>query len=107
MKLTHLGLAAAGAALLVAAGTASAQSPEELLKKYACTSCHQIDKKVVGPAYKDVAAKYRNDKDAVTKLSEHVKKGGAGVWGQVPMPPHPQVPDADIQAMVKYVLTLK
>jgi cytochrome c len=66
-----------------------------------------VDKKLVGPAYKDVAAKYAGQKDAEAKLAEKVKKGGSGVWGQVPMPPNAHVKDADIAAMVKYILTLK
>jgi len=62
---------------------------------------------VVGPAYKDVAAKYRGDKNAEAHLIEKVKKGGSGVWGTVPMPPNPQVPDADLKAIVSWVLSLK
>jgi len=96
----------AGAAL-IAAGAAQAQSAEELLKKSGCTACHANDKKIVGPAYKDVANKYRGDAKAAAVLAEKVKKGGSGHWGQVPMPPHPQVSDADIKTMVTYVLGLK
>jgi cytochrome c len=66
-----------------------------------------VDKKVVGPAYQEVAAKYRGDKTAEAKLVEKVKKGGVGVWGQVPMPPNGAVPDADIKALVKWILSLK
>lgn len=84
-----------------------AQAQEELAKKNACFSCHTMDKKLVGPAYKEVAAKYRNDKTAEAKLVEKVKKGGAGVWGQVPMPPNPNVSDADARALVKWILSLK
>ena len=69
--------------------------------------CHAIDKKVVGPAYQDVAAKYKGDKDALAKLSDKVKKGGVGVWGEVPMPPNVQVSDADIKDLVGWILTLK
>ena len=68
---------------------------------------YAIDKKVVGPAYKDVANKYRTDKTAATKLMQKVKAGGSGVWGQVPMPPNPQVKDDDLKKMVDYVLALK
>ena len=97
-------------ALLLAA-TAVVATPalanEELAKKNACTACHAVDKKLVGPSYKDVAAKYRSDKGAEAKLIEKVKKGGTGVWGQVPMPPNPTVPDADLQALVKWVLSIK
>jgi cytochrome c len=100
-------LAGIVAAAALFAGPALAQSPEDLLKSNACTACHAIDKKLVGPAYKEVAAKYRGQKDAEGKLAEKVKKGGVGVWGQVPMPPNAHVKDADIAAMVKYVLALK
>ena len=84
-----------------------ASAQEELAKKHACFACHAVDKKLVGPAYKDVAAKYRNDKQAEAKLVEKVKKGGTGVWGQVPMPPNAAVPDADIHALVKWILSQK
>ena len=84
-----------------------ASASEELAKKHACFACHAVDKKLVGPAYKDVAAKYANDKQAEAKLVEKVKKGGTGVWGQVPMPPNAAVPDADIRALVKWILSQK
>ena len=84
-----------------------AQAQEALAKKNACFSCHTVDKKLVGPAYKEVAAKYRNDKAAEAKLVEKVKKGGAGVWGQVPMPPNANVSDADVRALVKWILSMK
>ena len=80
---------------------------EELAKKHACFACHAVDKKMVGPAYKDVAAKYRADKDAPKKLAAKVKNGSQGVWGTVPMPPNSAVPDADINALVKWILSQK
>ena len=80
---------------------------EELAKKHNCLVCHQVEKKVVGPSYKDVAAKYASDKTADVKLFEKVKKGGVGVWGQVPMPPNAAVPDGDIKALVKWILSVK
>ena len=95
----------AAAALAVAAVPVYAN--EELAKKNACTACHAIDKKVVGPGYKEVAAKYRGDKTAEAKLIDKVKKGGSGVWGQVPMPPNTAVPDADVKTLVQWVLSLK
>ena len=95
------------AAGLLATGAVYAQSPEDLLKKSGCTACHSNDKKVVGPAYKDVAAKYKGDAGAVAKLADKVKKGGQGVWGPVPMPPNPAVADADVKSMVAYILALK
>jgi cytochrome c551/c552 len=82
-------------------------SGEQLVQKSGCVACHAVDRKVVGPSYKEIAAKYAGDKDAADKLAKKVKAGGAGVWGQMPMPPHPQLSDADLQAMVKYVLALK
>jgi len=84
-----------------------AAASEELAKKHNCLACHTVDKKVVGPAYKEVAAKYRGDKAADAKLFEKVKKGGVGAWGQIPMPPNATVPDADIKALVKWVLSQK
>src|SRR5262245_40063055 len=80
---------------------------EAMMKKDGCAACHAVDKKIIGPAYQEVAAKYRSDKDAAPKLIKKVKDGGSGVWGQVPMPPNPQVPDADVKALVDWILTLK
>jgi len=82
-------------------------SAEAMMKKDGCAACHAIDKKIVGPAYVDVAAKYKGDKDALAKLSEKVKKGGSGVWGAIPMPPNVTVSDADIKELVTWILTLK
>jgi len=96
-------------AVLAAAGIGSApaaQASEAMLKKYNCTACHAADKKLVGPAYKEVATKYKGQKDIAAKLAEKVKKGGQGVWGPVPMPPNAAVPDADLKAMVDYILKL-
>ena len=84
-----------------------AQAQEELAKKHACLACHAIDKKLVGPAYKEVAAKYRGDAGAEAKLVDKVKKGSQGTWGQVPMPPNANVPDADVRALVKWILSQK
>lgn len=92
----------AAAGILVAP---AAQADEALLKKHNCIACHAMDKKLVGPAYQDVAKKYKGQKDVAAKLAAKVKKGGQGVWGQVPMPPNPAVPDADIKKMVEYVLS--
>ena len=80
---------------------------EALLKKNACVACHSANAKVVGPSYKDVAAKYRGNKDAEKMLADKVKKGGSGVWGAVPMPPNPSVSDADLQTMITWILALK
>ncbi len=79
----------------------------QLAQKNNCTACHAVDKKLVGPAYKDVAKKYAGDKTAEAKLIAKVKAGGSGVWGAVPMPPNPQVSDADLKTLVKWVLSQK
>jgi cytochrome c len=99
-KLVALSIAAG---LMASAGSAFASA--ELLKKSNCTACHADDKKLVGPSYKDVAAKYKADPGAAAKLAKKIKAGGAGVWGPIPMPPHPQVSDADALTLAKYVLT--
>jgi cytochrome c len=80
---------------------------DELAKKHACFACHTVDKKMVGPSYKEVAAKYRDDKTAPAKLADKVKNGSQGVWGTVPMPPNTTVPDADVNALVKWILSQK
>lgn len=82
---------------------------EAIVKKARCVACHQIDKKAVGPSYKDVAAKYQDKSDAVAKLSDKVRSGGSGVWGEIPMPPHPadKLSDADLKAAIEWVLSLK
>jgi cytochrome c len=104
MKIATLVLAATFAA---GATAANAQSGEDLLKKNGCTACHSNDTKVVGPAYKEVAAKYKGDAGAAGKLAAKVKAGGSGVWGQVPMPPNPQVKDDELKTMISYILGLK
>jgi cytochrome c len=95
------------AAIGVALASAPALASEELAKKQGCTACHAIDKKLVGPAYKDVAAKYKGDAKAAAMLEGKVKKGGTGTWGQVPMPPNSGVKDEDVKTLVKWILSLK
>ena len=95
------------AILFAAAAALPALANEELAKKSACTACHAIDKKVVGPSFKEVANKYRGDKAAEAKLVEKVKLGGVGVWGQVPMPPNSGVKAEDVQTLVKWILSMK
>ncbi|GMU71089.1 MAG: c-type cytochrome [Burkholderiales bacterium] len=105
MKVSLLALAGIAA---FAAGAAQADDDTlKMLQKAGCTACHSVDKKLVGPAYKDVAAKYKGDAGAAAKLAEKVKKGGSGVWGPVPMPPNAAVKDDDIKKMVAYILALK
>ena len=99
------------AVALLASGAASAaldnKAAEEMMRKDGCAACHAIDKKVVGPPFQEVAAKYKGDAKAAAMLTEKVKKGGSGVWGETPMPPNSFVPDADIQDLVAWILTLK
>jgi cytochrome c len=94
------------AAVISAAALVSAPAMAnlDLAKKSNCMSCHTVDKKLVGPAYKDVAAKYAGKADAVKTLSAKVKAGGKGNWGEVPMPPNANVKDADIETLVKWIL---
>ena len=103
MKPTPLMLIAAAATALVSPAWADAQ----LAAKKNCLACHQIDKKVVGPSYKDVAAKYAGDKEAPDKLAQKIMKGGSGVWGPVPMPANPQVSEAEAKQLAAWVLTQK
>jgi len=86
---------------------APAWANPQLAQSKNCMSCHQIDSKLVGPAYKDVAAKYAGQPDAAGKLAQKVMKGGAGVWGPVPMPANPQVNEAEAKQLVQWILSLK
>ncbi|MCL2590538.1 MAG: c-type cytochrome [Betaproteobacteria bacterium] len=95
-----------GAALLFSA-SAFAAGEEDLAKAKGCMTCHKVDAKLIGPAYKEVAAKYAGQKDAVAHLADKVIKGGSGVWGAVPMTPHPQLSADDAKKLVAWILTLK
>jgi cytochrome c len=77
----------------------------ELVASHDCLSCHTVSEKLLGPSYRSIAGKY--DSSAVSSLAQKIIKGGQGVWGQVPMTPHPQVSKADAEQMVKYILLLK
>ena len=79
----------------------------DMLKKHNCVACHHNERKMIGPAYKDVAAKYSSDSSAAEKLAKKIQAGGAGAWGEMPMPPHPQLSDADALTLARYVLTVK
>jgi len=92
---------------MTAAVAAPAFAQADLAQKKNCMACHAIDKKLVGPSYKDVAAKYAGQPDAVAKLSQKVIKGGSGVWGAVPMPANPQVSEAEAKQLVQWILTTK
>ena len=108
MKALLLTVAAAGSLLLAGqAGAVDAKAAEALAQKSGCLACHSVQNKVVGPAYKDVAAKYKGDKGAEARLIAKVKAGGSGVWGPIPMPPNsPHVKDEDIKTLVQWVLSL-
>jgi cytochrome c len=84
----------------------AATDASALAAKYNCTACHSIDKKIVGPSYKEVAAKYAGNAGAVAQLEQKVKTGGSGAWGATPMPPN-NVPDADLKALVEWILATK
>jgi cytochrome c len=102
--MNKLMMIAASAALLMS-GAASAD--QALAQKNACMSCHGVDKKIVGPAFKEVAKKYVGDKAAKDRLVAKVKTGGKGVWGQIPMPPNPSLKAEDADKIVTWVLSLK
>jgi len=91
----------------IAAAHAEQADGLTLAQRKNCMACHAIDKKLVGPAYKDVAAKYAGDKTAVDKLAAKIQKGGSGVWGPVPMPANTQVNEAEAKKLAAWVLTLK
>lgn len=95
--------------MLVASAVASqaAMANADLAKAKNCMACHAVSNKLVGPAYKDVAAKYAGQKDAEAKLVTKVIKGGSGAWGAIPMPANPQVSEAEAKTLVKWILATK
>lgn len=101
-RMTMAALAMVAASLL----STSAMANEELAKAKGCLACHKVSEKLVGPAYKDIAAKYKGNKAAPAKLAEKVMKGGVGAWGQVPMPPNNVTAD-EAKKLVAWVLSLK
>lgn len=105
MKCKLLVVLAAG--VLVSQASFAADSTMDLAKAKNCLACHSVAAKIVGPAYKDVAAKYAGQKDAEDKLVQKVLKGGSGVWGSIPMPANTQVNDAEAHTLVKWVLSQK
>ena len=108
MKKILIALATAAGVLLgsTAHAAVDAAKAKQLAQKYNCLACHAEDKKLVGPAYKEVAKKYKGDAGAEAKLIAKVKAGGSGVWGAIPMPPN-NVPDADVTTLVQWVLSLQ
>lgn len=81
-----------------------AHADMQLAQKNACTACHAVDKKLVGPAFQDVAKKYEGQPDAVSKLADNIRKGGSGKWGAVPMPAQPALSEADAKTLAQWVL---
>jgi cytochrome c len=105
MKLSLIYAALVAAVLSAVAAPAMADAALATSKN--CMACHAVDKKMVGPAYKDVAAKYSADPDAAKKLAVTIQKGSKGIWGPVPMPANPQVNEADAAKLAAWVMTLK
>lgn len=104
-KLLIAVLGVAAVAVGAPAQAADAAKAKQLAQKYNCLACHAEDKKLVGPAYKDIAKKYKGDAGAAAKLATKVKAGGGGVWGSIPMPPN-NVPEPEIKTMVEWILSL-
>jgi cytochrome c len=98
-------------AILIMAALATLSAPaladEALAKSKNCMACHAVDKKLVGPSYKDIAAKYAGNAQAAAMLATKIQKGGSGVWGAIPMPANPQVNDADAKKLATWVLGVK
>ncbi len=107
MKSVVWGMAAAAALLLVAGGQASAANELSLAQSNGCLACHSVNNKIVGPAYKAVAKKYRGESGAEAKLVNKIIKGGSGVWGPIPMPAHPNLSKADAKKLVDWILAFK
>ena len=89
---------------LIAFASTGAWANADLAKKNNCLACHAVDKKIVGPAYQDVAKKYAGQADAEANLTKSIKAGGSGKWGPIPMPPQAQLSDADAKALATWVL---
>jgi cytochrome c len=105
MKRTHT-LAVLGALIAAFTGTQAIADPA-LAQSKNCMACHAADKKLVGPSFKDIAAKYKADNGAVDRLAAKVIKGGSGTWGAIPMPANPQVSDAEAKKLVSWILSGK
>ena len=105
MKTTFQFTLAGVTAVVAAVSAMPAQANLALAQKNACTACHAVDKKVLGPAYQDVAKKYAAQKDAAAQLSDSIRKGGAGKWGPVPMPAQPNLSEADAKTLAEWILS--
>lgn len=106
-RIMTLLLATGAVTLSAGAQGADAKAAEALAKNSGCLACHTVDKKLIGPGYKDIADKYRKDKGAEASLIKKVKAGGKGVWGDIPMAPNAHVKDEDIKTIVHWILSLK
>lgn len=94
---------------LALAGAAAQAEPDpaevqQILTKNACLACHAVDKKMIGPAYRDVAEKYADDPDAAETIGKHIKEGSSGIWGPIPMPPNAAITDEDLAKVVEWVM---
>ena len=109
MNLLHAAIAAAAAAVFAsqAFGAMDDAAANAAMAKAGCNACHALDKKMVGPSFQEIAKKYKGDAKAVATLSEKVRKGGSGNWGQIPMPPNPpeKISDADLKSVVEWILS--
>ena len=103
MKTIWMGMVAVSALLMV--GTT--QASQELAQSSGCLNCHMLDKKMVGPGLKDIAAKYKGDAGAAARLAEKITKGSNGVWGPIPMPPNAGVSEANAKILAQWVLSIK
>ena len=106
-KITRTSLAAAAVAALMALGTSNAFASAELNKSKNCAACHAVDRKLIGPAFKDIATKYAADASVVANLSAKIRNGGVGVWGNIQMPANPQVTQAEAETLVKWIMSQK
>ncbi|TNF52764.1 MAG: c-type cytochrome, partial [Burkholderiales bacterium] len=104
MKMIPLSLAAVVALLSAPASAFDAAAAKALASKSACLACHAVDKKLVGPSYKDVAAKHKGQADALEKVAARIKSGGSGMYGPVPMPPQPNLKDDELKLLAAWIL---
>lgn len=106
MKMLRKSIALAVSALLMSAGAQAmdAAAAKALASKSACLACHAVDKKMVGPSYKDVAAKHKGQADALEKVAARIKSGGSGIYGPVPMPAQPNLKDDELKLLAAWVL---
>jgi cytochrome c len=104
MQFKHVALAVAALMVSVSAQALDAAAAKALASKSACLACHAVDRKMVGPSYKDVAAKHKGQADAVAKVAARIKSGGSGMYGPVPMPAQPNLKDDELKLLAEWVL---